>query len=110
MAGDRSLDDAFDRLRCERPFSAGRRTINQLQHATSRSLLNAKMCVGSWADAVADDDAARKELIDRVTVIFTPIVRLSYSAQPPKVVPGNRRATGTRETITSMMMMCRSVM
>ncbi|SGY77498.1 BQ5605_C005g03653 [Microbotryum silenes-dioicae] len=27
------------------------------------------------------------------------IVRLSYSAQPSKVVPAKRRATGTRETI-----------
>ncbi|SGZ27999.1 BQ5605_C026g10244 [Microbotryum silenes-dioicae] len=47
------------------------------------------MCVGSWSGAVADDDAA-------------PIVRLSYNAQPrqpSKVVPAERRTTGTRETI-----------
>ncbi|SGY26434.1 BQ5605_C018g08734 [Microbotryum silenes-dioicae] len=29
----------------------------------------------------------------------TPIVRVSYSAQPSKVVPAKRSATGTRETI-----------
>ncbi|SGY21060.1 BQ5605_C016g08189 [Microbotryum silenes-dioicae] len=83
----------------ERAFSAGRRTINQLQHATSGSLLNAKICVGSWAGAVAENDAARKKIdcSDRVTMIFTR--ELSYSAQPSKVVPAKRRATGTRGTI-----------
>ncbi|SGY79837.1 BQ5605_C008g05233 [Microbotryum silenes-dioicae] len=108
-AGERSIGRDGDFLTtpwtaydAERAFSAGRRTINQLQHATSGSLLNAKTWCGSWAGAVAENDAARKKIgcSDRVTLIFTPIVRLSYSAQPSKVVSAKTRATGTsRETI-----------
>ncbi|SGZ16760.1 BQ5605_C020g09064 [Microbotryum silenes-dioicae] len=68
------------------------------------------MCVGSWA-GVADDDAAlyllscctfrshhRLQLCIHNWNIYS-IVGLSYSAQPSKVVPAKRRATGTRETI-----------
>ena len=68
----------------ERAFSAGRRTINDFQHATSHDLLDAKVCIGNWAAPGSPFLGSVQATIKKATTVMEAEMRRKGKNVPTK--------------------------